>query len=62
MAELRVEYTVKLVEFIDWPDDELNNLNYENLKCNLNINNSSECEYEDITHIEKDDEEFIFNT
>ena len=60
MAKLRVEYEVKLVQFIDWPDDELNDLNYENLHCNLDMNKSQECEYGDITHIEKNDEEFNF--
>ena len=60
MAKLRVEYEVKLVQFIDWPDDELADLNYENLHANLDMNKSTECEYEDITHIEKDDKEFNF--
>ena len=60
MAKLRVEYEVKLVQFIDWPDDELKDLNYENLHSNMDMNKSSECEYGDISHIEKDDEEFYF--
>ncbi len=60
MAKIRVEYDVKLVEFIDWPDEEMDNFNYENLHCNLDMNKSSECEIGDITSIEKNDEEFYF--
>lgn len=60
MAKLRVEYEVKLVQFFDWPDDELEDLTYENLQCNLDMNKSSECVNGDIIHIEKNDEEFYF--
>ena len=60
MAKLRVEYIVTLVEFIEWPDDEIQNLNYENLTSNLDMDKSSECTYGDIVHLEKDGEEFYF--
>ena len=60
MAKLRVEYEVKLVEFIDWPDDEMDDLNYENLHCNLDMNKSVECEYGDIVYMENDEGEFHF--
>jgi hypothetical protein len=57
MAKLRVEYQVTLTEFIDWPDDELCDLNVENLKCNLDIRRSTECVYDDITYVEDDNGE-----
>jgi hypothetical protein len=49
-----------LVQYIDWPENEIADLNYENLHCNLDMDKSSECEYGDITHIEKDGKEFNF--
>ena len=60
MAKLTVRYNVVVYQTIDWPDDELENLTYDNLLCNLDINESSEHEIEDITAMQKNDEEFYF--
>ena len=35
MARLSVTYTSTITEIIDWPDDEMEYLNKENLVCNL---------------------------
>jgi len=35
MAKVIVEYTVKIKQTLDWPDDELGDFNYENLEANL---------------------------
>lgn len=60
MAKIRIEYEVTLVEFIDWPDNEMGAFNYASLHSNLDINRSSECEIGHIVSIEKDGEEFDF--
>lgn len=54
MPRLRVEYQVTLTEFIDWPEDEMCDLNHANLRCNLDMNRSTECVYGDITLVEGD--------
>jgi hypothetical protein len=60
MAKLTVRYNVIVYETIDWPDDEMDNLNYDNLLCNLDIENSSEHIVEEITDIQKNGVEFNF--
>jgi len=37
MAKISVRYTVVVYEDIDWPDDELEDLTYDNLLINLDI-------------------------
>ena len=61
MAKLTVRYNVVVYETINWPDDELDDLSYDSLLCNLDIENSSEHNIEDITSIQKDGEEFNFD-
>jgi transposase len=60
MARIEVEYTVKMKQVIDWPDDELDNFCYESLECNLDIEDSSMLEIEDITEIKKNGLEHDF--
>ena len=60
MAKLTVEFTAKFYQTIDWPDDELDNLQYDNLLCSLYVNQGDEHEIEEITAIQKDGEEFDF--
>ena len=38
--KLLVKYTVTLEQTVDWPDDELEDFSYENLLCNLDIDES----------------------
>ncbi|WP_415912481.1 hypothetical protein [Neptuniibacter sp. QD37_11] len=35
MAKVTVEYLTRKKQVIDWPDDEMEDFNYENLQCNL---------------------------
>lgn len=60
MAILKVKYTMIVEQDIVWPDDELDDLNYENLMCNLDQDEAHEWQIDDITEIEKDGEEFNF--
>lgn len=41
MAKVKVTYTATFVQTIDWPDDELEDFNYNNLECNLDYMDSS---------------------
>ena len=35
MAKVLVRYTATVLELIDWPDDEMEHFNEENLVCNI---------------------------
>lgn len=35
MAKILVKYTARVVELIDWPDDEMVDFNEENLELNI---------------------------
>jgi hypothetical protein len=61
MAILKVIYTVTIEETIDWPDDELEDLNYDNLMANLNVDDKDDYQYEEIKSITKNDREFWFD-
>ena len=61
MAKITVRYNVVVHQTIDRPDDELEDLTYDSLMCNLYIDESSEHEIEEITAIQKDDKEFYFD-
>ncbi len=41
MAKVKVTYTATFTQTIDWPDDELDDLNYENLEANLDPENAT---------------------
>jgi hypothetical protein len=41
MAKVEVEYTVKIKQIINWPDDEMEDFNYDNLCCNLDFDKGS---------------------
>jgi hypothetical protein len=60
MAKLRVVYTVQHIEYIEWPDDELEHLDYDNLICNLDFDNAKFRDFDDVINIKKDGEEFYF--
>jgi hypothetical protein len=54
VAQIEVEFVVKKKQVIDWPDDELENLNYDNLHCNIDEDEAQVIEVGDITSIRKD--------
>jgi hypothetical protein len=35
MAKVEVTYTARITQTLDWPDDELDDFNYNNLQANL---------------------------
>lgn len=43
MAKVKVTYVATMVETIDWPDDEMDNFNYENLCVNLDPEKAASC-------------------
>lgn len=57
---LSVRYTMTVEQDIDWPDDELEDLNYENLMINLDQDEAHEWQIDDIQEITKDGEDFNF--
>jgi len=60
MAILKVQYLVRVTETIDWPDDELDDLTYDNLMTNLNLGGNEDVTYEEIINITKDNKHFNF--
>lgn len=59
MATLEVEYTVKVKQTIHWPDDELDNLNYDNLMVNLDPAIANDIgEPEEISNVKKNGEQY----
>lgn len=60
MAILRVKYTMIVEQDIDWPDDELCDLNYENLIINLDQDEAHEWQINYIEEMKKDGEDFYF--
>jgi hypothetical protein len=60
MARIEVEYTVKMKQVIDWPDDELDHFGYESLECNLDIEDSTMLQIEDIIEIKKNGKDHNF--
>lgn len=60
MATLEVKYTVTHTEYVHWPDDELDDLNYDNLMCNINHEDAQIHEDVVILNIIKDGEEYEF--
>ena len=61
MAKLKVTYTALVEEVIDWPDDEIDDLNYENLLCNLDPEASvSTIVVDEVHKVLKDGEYFEF--
>jgi len=60
MPTLKVKYTMTVEQEIEWPEDEMDDLNYENLMINLDQDQAHEWQIDDIVEIEKDGEEFNF--
>ena len=50
MAKIRVVYTTEHTQEIDWPDDELDNLNHDNLVCRLDPDEPLESFVSDHNH------------
>ena len=60
MAKLRVVYTVQHVEYIEWSDVELKDLDYENLVNTLDFDKAKFRDFDEIMDVKKDGEEFYF--
>lgn len=60
MAKIKVVYIVKVNETIDWPDDELENLNYENLECNLDPGQAENASITEIVSVKKNGEDYYY--
>lgn len=58
MAKIKVKYKAIVEEIIDWPDDELENLTYDNLLLNCDIENARDVDYDEIVTSSKDGENF----
>jgi hypothetical protein len=58
MAKVKVKYLIEMVQEIEWPDDELDNLTYDSLMCNCDPNTAeivdSDFEIYDVTLNGKD--------
>jgi len=54
MARIEVKYTVLMTQIIDWPDDELEDFNYDNLCANLDVDKSNEGDEFNICDVKKD--------
>ena len=52
MAKIAVKYTATFVQVIDWPDDEMDSFNYENLECNIDTEKSQFTGALDIDRVE----------
>jgi len=61
MAKVTVEFTAKFRQTIDWPDDELADLNYENLSINVNhADADAECTDVEILRVKLNGKEHHF--
>lgn len=61
MAQVKVQYTVKATQYIDWPEDEMDDFNYDNLECNLEPSDrSTMLEVDEITVVEVDKKPYEF--
>jgi hypothetical protein len=60
MATFRVKYTMTIEQDIEWSDDELDNLNYDNMLCNCDVDEAHEKQYSDIIEITKNGEDYNF--
>lgn len=60
MAKIRVEYMVKIVQYIDWPDTEMGDFNHENLECNLEPERADTMDPYDITGVQVNGEPHEF--
>ena len=53
MAKIKVTYIAEITELIEWPDDELDEFNRENLTLNLNPRNANDYDDIDIVSVKK---------
>ena len=60
MAKIKVKYKMIVEEVIDWPDDELENLTYDILLLNCEVDNARDVDYDEIITVSKDGEDFEF--
>ena len=61
MNKVMVKFNVIATQYIDWPEDEMDNFTYDSLECNLDIEaDSTLMEIEDITMVEVNNEPHEF--
>lgn len=60
MASIKVNFTVNYTTTIDWPDDEMEDLTYENLECNLDIYDSHVLSVNEIQSVKVNGKEHYF--
>ena len=60
MAKIKVKYIAIVEEVIDWPDDELEDMTYDNLLLNCEVDNARGVDYDEIIKVTKDGEDFEF--
>ena len=59
--KIRVEFTIKAVQYLDWRKDEMDEFNYDNLESNLDADADSTLkEICDIISVEVNDEPVDF--
>lgn len=56
---VEVTYLVRVTETQKWAHDEMNDLNYDNIECNLNPDDAPRKEIEEILRVKLDGENFI---
>lgn len=60
MAKIKVNFTVNYTTTIDWPDDEMDDLTYENLECNLDIHDAHKLSVDEIKSVKVNGKEHYF--
>lgn len=60
MAKVAVKYAATFIQVIDWPDDELDAFNYENLEANIDHEKSNFTGDIDIDEVELNGQQHYF--
>ena len=60
MSKIKVYFTVAMTQVIEWPDDELDDLNYDNVHVNLDTDKAKHNWNFDITNVTKNGEDLDF--
>ena len=60
MARVKVKFIIPMTAVIEWPDDELGDLNYDNLCANLDVDTADHNYEFEVLSAEIDGEELEF--
>lgn len=60
MARVKVQFTATITQIINWPDDEIEHLNYDNVMANFDSTSAHSVEVDEISDITVDGKEFYF--